>query len=448
MQLQLEINQLVLEIADRMRDPDHVRSLVLQSSHCHPDLAHSFPLWGGISLAGGYSGILLMFAELDYRFPDQNWDSAAHAYVLKIKEEIETKGISSLSLFGGLSGICFALRKASRSGTRYQKLIHTLDKYLLEKIEDYYFSPLRENLRKGSPSFKPQYDLMQGIAGVGVYGLHCLSDSALHSMVEEILLLLIGLTKPIQRGGRSIPGWYVLLEDHFLQSEKTQYPEGNFNLGLSHGVSGVLAFLSAAMMRGIVLEGQHEAIERITSWIQKHRREYNGIFFWNNLVSFEEEIGTTQALHPSFPLRDAWCYGTPGTAYSLFLAGKALKDKELHQFALDSFLSIFQKNQNDWLLTSPTCCHGLSGLLLLTKKITQETKDENLVKKASSLTQLLLTFHHTDYPFGFRNLQLCKGEKFAEVDEAGLLEGAAGVLLTLLSGTGKSSGWDAIFLID
>ena len=78
----------------------------------------------------------------------------------------------------------------------------------------------------------------------------------------------------------------------------------------------------------------------------------------------------------------------------------------------------------------------------------QETKDEKLLKKVTSLTQLLLTSHRADYAFGFRNLQPCNGGKYADVDEAGLLEGAAGILLTLLSGTGKSSGWDAMFLID
>lgn len=444
-----QILGLVKEIADGMRDPDFVKSIVQHPDNQNPDpidpgLAHDH--WSDLSLGGGYPGVILLLAELDRLYPNEKWDAAVHAYVLKIKESIETKGISSPSMYGGLAGVCFALQLASRGESRYKRLISTLNVHLLQEVRRCYMIPLQENLRNRQPSPMSLYDAIQGLSGIGVYYLNNLPLPSFRSDLEEILRLLIALTQPLEVEGRLVPGWYVASHDLFLEEDRKRYTKGNFNLGLAHGVPGILAFLSIASLRGVLVEGQNEAVEYIAAWLQSHCSQYNDAYFWRTVISFEEETNRTNTVH-SFSGRDAWCYGTPGVSSALFLAGKALQNEQIKTFALNSFLSVFTRTRKEWFLPGPTFCHGFSGLLLITHEIARGTSSVFLEKQVKMLAQDLLQFYSASHPFGFKEFELSKSGKYAQIDQAGLLEGASGVLLTLLSLGNPTSGWAAPFLI-
>lgn len=447
----IELNkkvELVKEIADRMRDPDHVRATVIDPTNYNPKPLYDTSPWGGISLEG-YGGVLILFAQLDHLFPDEQWDAAAHQYVLKIKTIIETDGLNfmPLSLFGGLAGVCFALQQASRKGSRYQRLINILNDHLLENVENQYLVPLRDNLKNGKPSPMHLYDLIQGIVGIGSYALSNLSDLRLFRFSEELVEILIGFTKPILVEGKWSPGWYVPAQFQRLEEEKHSYPLGNFNLGLSHGVTGILAFLTIALLRGISLSGQKEAIEKIAFWLSSQQKEDQGTLFWPTIISFEEEIALSKERQCRFSGRDAWCYGTPGVARTLFLAGKAIGNESLINQALDSLCSVFKRNHEQWFLPGPTFCHGIAGLMMITLQMANDSQRTELKGHLIFLNKLLLEYYHSEYPFGFKNYAPCIGHDHAQLNQVGLLEGTSGILLTILSSEHSCSCWHAPFLI-
>lgn len=442
-----QIVALVKEVAGRMRNPETVKNIVMDPQNRNPKpLYPEFEQhWGDLAIAGGYPGILLLFAELDRLFPDEKWDDAAHAYVLKIKASIESNGIQQFSLYGGLPGACFALQHASRGGTRYQKLLATLNRYLLENVNEICLAPIREWLKKRQPSMVASYDLISGIVGIGVYCLSQLKEEPVAELAKEIARLSVGLTQPLHAHGKEVPGWYVPSEYQFLDEEKKRYPKGNFNLGLAHGVPGVLGYLAAASLHGIHVDGQKEAIERVTTWIQNTRRESDKGFFWDTTITFEEEGLPTTGKRP-FIGRDAWCYGTPGVAATLLISGKALKDERLKNYALDSFRGVFSRSREEWFLPGPTFCHGISGLLLITHQLAQEKQASDLKKQTARLTEYLLEYYHPEHPFGFKNYEPSQ-DGYAEIDRVDILEGSSGILLTLLSLHHPSSWWHAPFLI-
>ena len=347
----------------------------------------------------------------------------------KIKESIETIGITRQSLYSGLAGTCWALQLASREGSRYQKLISTLNGHLVKKVEQDFLIPLKKNIAQGRPSFPFLYELIRGISGIGVCGLSHRLDSQFLPMVEQILRLLVDLTKPILWEGESVPGWYVSVDCLFKQSDKECYPKGNFNLGLSHGITGVLAFLSIAALRGVTVEGQKEAIERVSSWLKERRRIHRGAYFWEMSIAFENDKSISTKM--PFVGRDAWCYGTPGVARTLLLAGKALGKEELKKFALDSFRSVFSRSREEQYLPGPTFCHGIAGLLMITALMARDTQAEDLQDNVSSLQKQLTNYYRPENPFGFKDFSPAQGKKYAEIDKADLLEGVSGVLLTL-----------------
>ena len=84
---------------------------------------------------------------MDQTFPDQNWEGIVHSFMLKIKETLDKYGVPKhASLFGGLAGLCYAIRFSSKKETRYAKILHKLDNILLEQIKNQYIVPLREQI--------------------------------------------------------------------------------------------------------------------------------------------------------------------------------------------------------------------------------------------------------------------------------------------------------------
>lgn len=440
--------EIILCIANKMKDPASVKQTVLAPENQNPDPLMERSYWSDLSIAGGYTGVLPLYIELDRLFPDQKWDLIAHQYILKIKESIEASGLEdNLSLFGGLGGVCYYLKEASKNGSRYTKIREKLNHALIEKIPRLYFDPLKSYFKQSKSPPPYLYETIQGLSGIGIVCLSHLGDPSFDVLTQNILSLFIQLTYPIQVKDVLVPGWYIEREALFLEEEREQFPHGAFNLGLSHGIPGVLAFLSIAMLLGAEYEGQREAIERIVLWLKRKRNTLSHRFFWDTQLPFEQE--TSKESESKIKSRDAWCYGTPGVARSLYLAGKALKDQSLSDYALEAFQSIFYSSRKEWDLPGPAMCHGIAGLLLLTHFMQKDSHSTELQERKRELKTILLSSFDQKTPFGFQDLEPMQGGGLWPVNRADLLEGATGIALTLLSlNDDRLLTWHLPFLID
>lgn len=444
---------IVKEIADRMRDPEYVRSQITDPANKNP--SHPESPWKSLSLSHGYPAILLLFTTLNDLFPEEGWDQVSHSYVLKIKETIEKEQIAELSLFGGLAGCCFALQAASQKKTRYQKLLSKMNEYLAAQTQKEYLTPLREKIELRLPAKAEFYDPISGITGIGIYALRNLDDPALYSLLKELLHICVALSRPLTIGKYTVPGWYIPSHYQFTEQDKKNYPKGNFNLGMAHGVSALLAFLSLSFSQKVYVEGQSEAIERISTWLQSKKIESNHQIHWSDRISFEREVGLENET-PSHYIMDAWCYGTAGVSRSLYLAGKAQNNIELQTTAAHAFLSATKRIEADQEISNPTFCHGIAGFLTLTKLMARDTRLNQLEKSAVNLKERLCNLYDQRLPFGFKDHEpLLKTEfilkdeskrnQIIQLDNAGLLSGVPGVLLSLLP---SNHTWTYPFLID
>lgn len=435
---------LILEISARMTNPDAVKSFMSDPANQNPNPLVPMPNWSDLSFASGYPSLLLLFGTL------QNANmavdpQAAHRYVLKIKESLEKDGFHDLSFYGGLTGICFALQQASAQGTRYQRMIHTLNTLLIEKIEKHYLLQFKEKRIRGESISSSLHDAISGLSGVGRYVLENLSEPRFHKLAQDITSACVTFSQPMQIDGHQVHGWYLNASDSINERSKSICLKGNFNLGLAHGVTGVLAYLSLASLHGIDVEGQKDAIKRIALWIKAKSFIKNNTINWPYNISWEEEI--EKKIEPKIHSRDAWCYGVPGIARALFLAGSSLKDNELKNFALEAFRGIFNRTQTEWHTPGPGLCHGLAGLLSITSAMARESECQELAKRKEVLTQLLLNTHNLEFPYGFQDIEPTQNGLNVAVSKVGFLEGVTGVLLTLLTLKESNSKWSIPLLI-
>src|SRR5262249_44410038 len=116
------------------------------------------------------------------------------------------------------------------------------------------------------------------------------------------------------------PRWHTppaVLADEGMARES---PHGNLNCGLAHGIPGPLALLALAQRAGTVLPGQMAAVERIAGWLVQNRTSDEWGYGWPTSV----RLGAAgRQVPPTEVARSAWCYGAPGVARAVWLAGEA-----------------------------------------------------------------------------------------------------------------------------
>ena len=437
---------IVQEIASTLEDPDRVQMISRDLSNVNPNPVNPLvqSTWSSLSLSG-YPSLLLLFSILEER--KESKEGIAHRYAVKIKEAIEREGLYLLSLFGGVTGLCFTLRIASCSGTRYQKMIQVLQTHLLDRVEPEYFAPLEFSRKVRLPISPRLYDPVQGICGIGRYALENLSDPAFETLAKRCIEACITLIQPYFYKDQIVPGWFISPNDFLNQPYRSNFPKGTFNLGLAHGITGILAFLAIASLKGFIVPGQMDALRSLSSWIRQKSFLYNENPVWPQQISWEEEI---EKIPPASHLRakDAWCYGTAGIARSLFLAGTALENKELKEFALQAFRGIFSRSLEERQLISPNVCHGISGLILLSHFMSQAEGADDLKIHVKELEAVLLSSYQKTAPFGFQDIEGGQNGKYCRIDKPGYLEGTVGILLTLLSICESLPKWHLPLMVD
>ncbi|MGG1643113.1 lanthionine synthetase C family protein [Paenibacillus sp. NRS-1782] len=439
-----KISAVLQEIAKRYRDPDQVRLCMQKVPQIEAD-GTKIDRWSDESLASGFPGICLFMSELDRLYPDDGWDRVGHQYLERIRIILEQQGIHNASLYSGLSGILLAIHSLSRKGIRYQGMLDSLASWY-EEIVSHKLTQYREEWENGRLQMS-QYDTISGFAGIGRITMLFLNRPGMHLIWEQTIELFQIMCGEKNTSGYTLPAWHISPEYQFQEGEKLQYPQGNFNLGISHGVAGPLAFLSLSALHGAGAPLLKNDIHSLAQFINHWRIEEKEGMIWPGRVSFEEWMGDCLLPDSTQRYRDSWCYGVPGIARSIWLAGQAVHNEEWIETGLRAYLDIEKRLYRNGGLTSATLCHGVGGLLQLVQRMYSDTGHEQLGVIRDRLLEDVLNMFDSESLFGFYDHSLLDG-RLVEVDEAGFLNGSAGVALVLASLIGEENPeWDAAFLI-
>ena len=372
----------------------------------------------------------LLHGQLDRHRPDEGWDKVAHGQLAHAAATAARFGTGSVGLSRGLGGVGFATWSLSREGARYQRLIAELDQNIITTVS------ARAEFLSASPAGPPAslIDVISGLAGTGRYLLSRKDSEPARTALRSVLAGLVAVSGEEE----GLPHWHIpprsLLTGAALP---TVYPDGYLDCGLAHGIAGPMALLALALRAGIDVPGQAEAVDRLATWLVAQRIDDEWGANWPSATTLDGEGGE--------PTHAAWCYGSPGVARALWLAGTALDDDSRRELAVSAMKSVYARPPRARRVEhSPGLCHGVGGLLAITLRFAHDTGDPAFAEAAVEQTERLLALHEPDRPYGFR-VQNDKGEK---VDEPGLIDGAAGTALALLAaGSDAEPGWDGMLLL-
>ncbi len=421
------------ETAERLREPGRLEqaaaAAVTQSSY--PEVVR----WRAPSTFGGDAGMAIVAASLDAGFPGTGWDTVGHRHLLRAKQAVEEHPHPPLGLSGGIAGIAFSAWALSRGGTRYRKLLTALDAWLLPRAEA--AARQMEQAPSGLPTHA--FDAISGLSGVAAYLLCRRETPEAERCLRRVLEALASLARP----EGPVPRWSTSAEQ-MREEDRALYPHGNLNCGLAHGIPGPLAAMALGLGAGMEVEGLREATEQLASWLAAQRIEDEWGVNWPNAIPLPAPDAAPGPPPVCRPARAAWCYGSPGIARALWLAGVALERAPYRELAVSALEAVHRRPASVRYIDSPTFCHGIAGLLHITLRFAQDTGLPAFTEAAATLTLQLLARHDPERPLGFYSLE--PGGRV--VDDPGLLDGAASVPLVLLAAaTEHPPVWDRLFLL-
>lgn len=415
---------------------------------CKPDFTHTiaervkrqsiYPMgWSSGSLASGDVGIALLYEYMDICSSEYSWGAYAQQYLSLAAAATQQVSFAFPSLSGGISGMALALSIASRGGKRYQKTLMHLHKGLCEQV-------LQKIWRRSEGAggvADSDYDVISGAAGVLAYLVSIKQPGeAVQAAIEHLLEYLLWLAEPGQPVGRE--RWYVSPALLATERHRELTPQGHFNCGLAHGIPGPLAALALTWLAGYRYPGLRESIAYLAKWVEDHHVNAPWGIDWPDSVPLEHATNP-QDWQSLLPTRSAWCYGAPGVARSLWLAGQALDDEHIRQFAVEAIETVLRRPTATRYLPSPHICHGLAGLLQICLRFANECESALVREQIPVLTQQLLDAFNPGSAFGF-----CDMDEGKPLDRPDWLTGAAGIAMVLLAAsTPVEPAWDRALVI-
>jgi lantibiotic biosynthesis protein len=403
--------QIALTVAERLLDPEAVAAAV-------PGAAAG-------SLARGLAGIALLHARL--AGTDPAFAAAAERHWTHAAACARHTGHEGPGVYRSPGGLAASLiigtpylpdpqsrRPAAAQAARWMsaRAISLADQH-------------RQYLIAGGTG-TPQhaYDAITGLAGIGRVLLAAVRSG--YDTEPGLMAALGTLTTMAQTRYGPRPGWWSPAS---AADSGTQAGSPGAATGMAHGIAGPLALLSLASLAGYTVDGQAEAIREASRWLLRWRTA-TAQDWPPHITETELDTGTAS---PVPGRRDAWCYGTPGIARSLALAGQATGDPVLTQAASAGLSSLQTRPSSQWDVEGAGLCHGYAGVL-------QSAAADQAATAVAAL------FHDRDR-FGFHHAASQPG-----TDDPGFLTGAAGVALALADHGGLPAPpvadmWDTLLLL-
>ena len=368
-------------------------------------------------VGGGAAGIALFFAYLAQARPGQGYDSLADLALETALTAVAETAMSP-TLFGGFTGVAWAVSHLEgRFGEpEAEDPVAEIDPVLLEFLAT---SPWRGD-----------YDLISGLVGYGTFAAERLPRPAAVACLERVI---DRLNEIAERGPDGIT-WFTRPE-LVPPNQREMFPDGYYNLGLAHGVPGIITLLGTAVAAGVSAARAGELLDGAVRWLLSQQLP----------VDSSSRFATMAfpGIEPR-PSRLAWCYGDAGIMASLVFAARCAGEPTWEEFALELARQAAGRDSDTCGVLDAPLCHGAAGLAHIFTRLFHATGEENLGAAARLWFEKTLGLRRPGQ--GIAGYQAWEDEGWQT--NPGLLTGAAGIGLAFLGATTSiAPDWDRLLLV-
>ena len=371
------------------------------------------------SLAGGTAGLALLCSYLARAGEDDEENAAQfleHAIKAVSREQVGP------TFYGGFAGIAWVTEQLQA------QLMDPDDEDANEEIDEVLKGFLTQT------QWLDDYDLISGLVGYGVYVLDRLPRPAAVKCLETV----IGhLDQTAERRDDNIT-WRTsadLLPPH----QRKDAPEGYYNVGLAHGVPGVIALLGLSCAAGVAVEKARPLLDGAVTWL------------------LNQKLSDVESSFPSWVVpgvksgdcRLAWCYGDAGVSAALMVAARSVGNLAWEDEAISIARRAALRPPEKAGVMDAGLCHGAAGIAHIYNRFFQATGDELFRDQARFWFERTLEMRRPDRGIaGFAAYHPDEYGNEGWSDEPGVLTGVAGIALALLAAcTDIAPTWDCMLLV-
>lgn len=397
-------------------------------------------------LAGTYEAALL-YGYLAITRNDYEWAARAIECINYAIDEV-SKQLKYLGLFGGLTGLgwtvehlsqllnqtSFAADDCLNTNPAYEANPASEEPAIDEDLNAEIDTAILSTLQHYNSS-RP-YDLISGLVGFGVYFLERLPRRTAIQGVREVFARVEALAEHTRDG----VAWYSS-PNLVPESEQKLCPNGYYNLGVAHGIPGIIHFLSEVSATAIVdKQRSHRLLEGAVNWLIAQRRPAGSrSIFGSWIVPGERQSDS----------RPAWCYGDMGILAVLVQVARRTDREDWHKFANELLDHCLDWPQEVSGIKDAPLCHGAIGVAHIFNRLYQSENDLRCRDAALIWFERALGMRQRSSRAGgfFRFRPNPNGQNVWEASPA-FLDGAIGVALALISAmTSVEPAWDRMLLL-
>lgn len=381
------------------------------------------------SLAGGAAGTAVLYAYLARAWPERTEYAALRDRCLDQAIDAVATQPMPPGFYSGFTGIGWALEhvalvagEAAAAADPAEDPNEGIDEALLEFVR-----------HVPTPH---DYDLIVGLVGLGVYAVDRVPRPSAVLLLEAIIDVLARTARE-QDGGVA---WWTdasLLPPH----QRAVYGEGYWNLGLAHGVPGVIGLLGRACAAGVAGTRGRTLLDGAVTWLLAQRLPDG---------KSSRFPGTTAPGVPAQGMRAAWCYGDPGIAAALMVAARGAEQPAWEQHAVTLARECAGRPVESAGVIDAGLCHGAAGLAHIYQRFHALTGEALFADVARSWFERTLDLRKGD-DVGLAGYLCYEGvvSERAWVADPGFLTGVGGIALALLAAVEPTPPrWGRILLVE
>jgi len=341
---------------------------------------------------------------------------------------------ANIGLFGGIAGLgwtvehisCllqrgFEERSEEAWGEEEEDLNSEVDQVLLSTVS-------------GEERWSGPYDLIGGLVGIGVYFLERLPRRSGVEGVKKVITRLEQLSEVSDQG----IAWHTRC-DLLPPWQRDLQPLGHYNIGIAHGIPGIMAFLGEAYAAGVEPDLVRQLLEGAVKWLLIHQ----------NPPKLRSRFPSWIVSSESADSRIAWCYGDLGIAAVLSRLSRQLKRADWAREA-QKILDHCLKRPCGAEVVDMALCHGAIGVAHIYNRLHQADGDDRYAETARAWFSYALTIRKPAAPIGGVQRLHRTDPRAVPVWDCcpTLLDGAIGVALALIAAvTPVAPTWDRLLLL-
>ncbi|MBE7097010.1 hypothetical protein FTO65_14905 [Bacillus cereus] len=327
----------------------------------------------------------------------------------------KNKAINGISFYSGLPLLNFCLYNVNGE----VQLVKDMNKVIIESVIK------SNNYKKFSMK---NLELVNGLTGIARYLLHFKRNDESLRLLKDILNRVISICHDFN----SINS---INNSEIASSVNKNFFGEYVDIGISHGISGLMSLLAICGQQGVEVANQKTALKTLINFLRQIKYDDNT---WPEKIILSE--GNNYNKGNTY--RPSWCYGNSGIASTLYLSGRYLGESTVKTLALNALLCNAPSQRKENIdFDSPMFCHGYAGYMHIALKLYREEKDVRLLEIIKFCFSKILSYYDDSLPMGFKSDD-------APIVDLSFVTGIVSILLPLLdllkSDTNK---WDSIFLL-